>query len=113
MMKATSVIKTILIMEAKKEQLEESQKALGEFFKLASYLLGEEAPYDANEIPTDNPYYEEAKGIAEELELDWKNLKHEDSNRIVLNLLTDYFCAIKTDEDYLPVLSISFKKKTA
>lgn len=97
-------------MSSKKELLEESQRAVAEFFKLAKYLLGEEAPYDANEIPKDSPYYAEAKDLVEEMELDWDNLSHEDSNRVFLNLLSEYYLNIKTDDEYVPVLSIIFKK---
>ena len=45
-------------MATKKEVLEQSQKAIGDFFTLAKYLLGENAPYDINEIPKESvlPY---------------------------------------------------------
>lgn len=97
-------------MATKKELLEQSQKAIGEYFELSKYLFGEDAPLDVNEIPTDSPFYQSAKSIADELGMDWKNMSHEDSNRVMLNLLSDYFFSIQPDEKYKPVLTISFQK---
>lgn len=97
-------------MATKKENLEQSQKALAEFFNLAKYLLSDDAPYDINEIPEDNQYYGKARCMSDDMGLDWNNMEHEDSNRLILNLLSDHYCAIQTDEAYVPVLTISFKK---
>ena len=97
-------------MATKKEALEQSQKAIANFFQLSKFLFGEEAPYDVNEIPEDNSYYESAKAISDEMELDWKNMSHDDSNRVMLNMLADAFAAIEPDEHYDAVLTISFKK---
>ncbi|WP_438589607.1 hypothetical protein [Duncaniella freteri] len=97
-------------MATKKEVLEQSQKAIANFFQLSKFLFGEEAPYDVNEIPEDNSYYESAKAISDEMELDWKNMSHDDSNRVMLNMLADAFAAIEPDEHYDAVLTISFKK---
>ena len=97
-------------MSTTKELLAQSQKALAEFFGVAKYLFGEDAPLDVNEIPADSPYYEVAKEISDEMGLDWNKMSHEDSNRVMLNLLADYYDAIQVDENYVPVLSISFKK---
>ena len=98
-------------MATKKEALEQSQKALEEFFNLSKFLLGDNAPFDVNEIPEDNPYYETAKAIAEEMDLVWEEMTHEDSNRVMLNLLSEYFLSIKPDGDYKTILSISFAKE--
>ena len=98
-------------MATKKEALAQSQKALEEFFNLSKFLLGEEAPYDVNEIPEDDPFYEAAKNMAEDMELDWKEMTHEDSNRVMLNLLSEAFLNIKPDGDYKTVLTISFTKE--
>lgn len=97
-------------MATKKEVLEQSQKAIADFFNLSKYLLGDDAPYDVNEIPTDSLFYETARAISDEMKLDWDNMEHEDSNRVMLNLLSEYFCAIKPDDKYDAVLTISFKK---
>lgn len=61
-------------MATKKEVLKQSQEAIGEFFKLAKYLFGDDAPYDINEIPEDSPFYERAKSISDEMELDWQGM---------------------------------------
>ena len=97
-------------MATKKELLEQSQRAIADYFELSKYLFGDDAPQDVNEIPTDSPFYESAKAIADEMELDWEKMSHDDSNRVMLNLLSDYFFSIQTDDKYKPVLSISFQK---
>lgn len=97
-------------MATKKELLEQSQKAVGQYFELSKYLFVDDAPQDVNEIPSDNPFYESAKAISDEMGLDWENMSHEDSNRVMLNLLSDYFFSIQTDENYTPVLNISFRR---
>lgn len=97
-------------MATKKELLEQSQKAVADYFLLSKYLFGDNAPVDVNQIPSENPFYEAVKALAEEMELNWENMSHEDSNRVMLNLLADYYYNIKTDDKYLPVLTITFKK---
>ena len=97
-------------MATKKELLEQSQKAIGEFFKISDFLLGDNAPYDINELKDDNPYYETAKELADEMEVDWEKMTHEESNRVVINLLAEYYARIQTDDKYKPVLSITFQK---
>lgn len=37
-------------------------------------------------------------------------MSHEDSNRVMLNMLGDAFAAIEPDEHYDAILTISFKK---
>ena len=95
----------------KKEQLVASQKAFENFFSLCKYLLGEDAPMDMNEIPEDSPFYSNARELVKEMEVKWDCMSHEDSNALMLNLLSDYWCQIKPPEDYEAVLSISLKKK--
>lgn len=97
-------------MATKKEVLERSQKAIGEFFKLSKFLFSDDAPYDVNEIPQDNPFYEMAKSISDEMGLDWGNMSHEESNRVMLNMLGEAFAAIEPDGKYDAVLTISFKR---
>lgn len=100
-------------MATKKELLEQSQQAFKDYMELSQYLFGEEAPMDVNEIPKDFKFYEPAKALADEMGLDWDKMSHEDSNRVMLNLLADAYTNIQTNEDdeYIPVLTISFKKK--
>ena len=97
-------------MATKKELLEQSQQAIGEYFKLSDFLFGDSAPNDINELSSDSPYYETAKALSDEMGLDWENMAHEDSNRVMLNLLGEYWASIQTDEKYKPVLSITFQK---
>lgn len=97
-------------MPTKDKALMQAQESIADFFKLSKYLLGDNAPYDANEIPKDSPYYNDARALVEELGIDWDNMTHEDSNRVFINLLSDYYMNIRTDENYIPVLSITFKK---
>lgn len=97
-------------MATKKELLEQSQQAIGEYFKLSDFLFGDEAPNDINELPADSPYYETARAISDEMGLDWWNMAREDSNRVMLNLLAEYYASIQSDEKYRPVLTITFQK---
>lgn len=98
-------------MATKKEQLEKAQQAIADYINLSKYLFGDDAPLDVNEIPEDSPYFQTAKDIADAMELDWKQMSHEDSNRVMLNLLSEYFYAIQPeDAEYKPVLTISFQK---
>lgn len=97
-------------MATKKELLEKSQKAIGDYFSLSKYLFGDDAPIDVNEIPKESPFYETARSLSDEMGLDWDNMSHEDSNRVMLNLLSEYFYNIDVDEKYKPVLTISFQK---
>lgn len=98
-------------MATKKEELEKCQQAFADYISLSKYLFGDDAPLDVNEIPIDNPYYDAARAIAEDMDLDWATMTHEDSTRVMLNLLGEYFYAIKPDSQYKPVLSITFKKE--
>lgn len=98
-------------MSSKKEELEKTQKAFESFFSLVKYLFADDAPYDVNEIPEDSPFHEDAKAISEEMGLDWEKMSHDDSNRVMLNILSDYYHAIEPNEGYEAVLTVSFKKK--
>lgn len=97
-------------MATKKEVLQRCQEAIGNYFQTSKYLFGEDAPYDVKEIPEDSPFYETAKSIAEEMGLEWDKMTHEDSTRVMLNMLADAFAAIEPDGKYDAVLTISFKK---
>lgn len=97
-------------MATKKEALEQSQKAIAEYFQLSKFLFSDDAPNDINEMSTDSPFYETAKAISDEMGLDWDNMSHEDSNRVMLNILGEYYANIQSDDKYQPVLTISFQK---
>lgn len=97
-------------MATKKEMLVESQQAFGEFFELCTYLLGDDAPQDMNEIPSDSKFYPVAKDIAKEMKVDWEKMTHAESNSLMLNILADYWAQIAPVEGYKPMLTINFQK---
>lgn len=107
---------------AKEKQEEQNQKELEirkeatekviAFFRLGTLLFGQpEPPYNINELKEDNEFYKPAKDLAEELEIDWKKMTHEESNRIMLSLLDDYFNAINVDGDYKFTLQVTTELK--
>lgn len=100
-------------MATKKEILEQSQQAMGDFIKLADYLFGDKAPLDVNEIPQDNPFYQDIRALSDEMELDWENMEHGDSNRVMLNILSEYFTRIQPedDEECKLTVTVSVSKK--
>lgn len=87
-----------------KKKLEVQKKAterLCTFFKLGNLLFGQkEPPYNINELKDDCEFCKPAKELAEELGIDWQNMTHEESNRIMLSLLDDYFNDINVDGEY-------------
>lgn len=97
-------------MAEKKSKLEESQQAIVDYFALSRYLFSDDAPSDVTDIPEDSPFYKPAREIAEDLKIEWDGMSHSDSNRVMLALLDDYYYNIKADDEYIPVLTISFKK---
>lgn len=65
------------------------------YIALSRYLFGSKNPiYDINEMPGDCDFFTDAVRIAEQLEVDWKTMSHEDSNRVMLALLEDYYQAM-------------------
>lgn len=68
---------------------------------LSKYLFskGDEGIYNVNEIPKDNEFYKPAKAITKSLEISWKNMTHEESNRIMLAMLEDAYNAMAEVED--------------
>lgn len=63
------------------------------YIRLSKYLFAQtgEFIYDVNEIPKTNEFYKAAKAIAKKFEIDWKTMTHEESNRIMLALLSDTY----------------------
>lgn len=100
-----------MTMATKKELLTQAQERLEKFFSLCALLLGEDAPYNVNELAQDSQWYDDMKELSDEMELDWENMSHEDSNRVVINALADKYCLINEVEGYKPLLTISFKKE--
>lgn len=102
--------------ELDKKEVEVRTKAIEKvitYFKLSTLLfgMGDKSPYDINELKEDNDFYKPAKDLAEELEIDWEKMTHEESNRIMLSLLDDYFNQINVDGDYKFTLLVNIEKK--
>ena len=95
---------------AKKKELPREGQAWLEFAELASYLLRDDAPLNINETPESNKFYGPAKDLAEELELDWYNLTQDESNRVMINLLGDYFMNIQESKDKHYVLDVTVRE---
>lgn len=73
------------------------------FLKLSLLLLNVDADYCPmviNELKESNPFYKDAKAMAKELGIDWKNMSDEESNRIMINLLSDAFMASKPKSEF-------------
>lgn len=99
----------------KKEKLEtvrdEALENVLDYFALSKALFaGDDCPYEINELKDGSPFVKTAKEIAEELEIDWKKMSHEESNRIMLALLDEYYNRIRTDSDYTFGLVVALKK---
>ena len=64
-----------------------------EFWELCKLLFAdtEETPYKMNELKETNKFYDEAREMAKELEIDWDKMDNSDSNRIMINMLADRY----------------------
>jgi hypothetical protein len=71
------------------------------YMRLSRYLfgLGDDSPFDINELPDDNEFLAPAKKIAKSLDISWKSMSHEESNRIMLALLEDTYKEMATVAD--------------
>ncbi len=101
--------------EKEKQKASEIEKLATErvvdYFKMSTLLFGKNAPYDINELKEDSEFFKPAKELADELEIDWQKMTHEESNRIMLSLLDDYFNKINVDGDYSFTLTVTSKLK--
>lgn len=67
-----------------------------DYIELSRYLFANDnAIYDVNEIPSDHKFYKPAKKLAKQLGIGWKNMTHEESNRLMLALLEDTYRAME------------------
>lgn len=103
-------------MPKSKEQVkvgELSTTAAIHFFMLSNFLLkdSDSTPYNVNDIKEGNEFYETAKVLCDELEIDWEKMNHEESNRVMLAMLEDAFNAINVDSNYKLTITINAKKK--
>lgn len=85
--------------------------AYTKYIALSRYLFGtKNAVYDINEMPGDSDFFTDAVRIAEQLEVDWETMSHEDSNRIMLALLEDYYRAMaKVDRKKNLIIEVKLK----
>lgn len=85
------------------------------YIALSRYLFGSKNPiYDINEMPGDSDFFTDAVRIAEQLEIDWKAMSHEDSNRIMLALLEDYYKAmakVSKKKDLIVEITLKIQNK--
>lgn len=81
----------------KKKTLE----AFFRYYELSSLLFDQKQSeiYNVTDIPKTNKFYKPAKDIAKQLQINWKTMTHEESNRIMLALLEDSFNLIREIED--------------
>lgn len=76
-------------------------EAFFRYYKLSSLLFDRRRDeiYNVTDIPENNEFYKSAMEIAKQLDIDWNNMTHEDSNRIMLSLLEDAFNLIREIEN--------------
>lgn len=88
-------------MAKEKQKQKTAQEAWFEFARLCKLLfgMGDNCPYNMNEIKEDNEFYDYAKDLAAELEIDWDGMTHDESNRLMLALLDDYYQAIQVHKE--------------
>lgn len=106
--------KSLLTMAKQKENNELSElstKACINYFRLSSLFFKNDDIYNVNEIPESNEFHKLAKDMAEELEIDWAKMSHEDSNRIVINLLADAYMAMNQGGGYEHKLQVTVVPK--
>jgi hypothetical protein len=86
----------ILVEGGSKNDKELFLKTYLNYIGLSSYLFGkgDKGIYNINEMPSKNGFYLPAKEIAKSLEIDWEEMTHEESNRIMLALLEDAYMAM-------------------
>lgn len=76
-------------------------EAFLEYYELSSLLFNRNGieVYEVADIPASSKFNKLAKSAAKKLGITWKNMSHEDSNRIMLYLLEDTFNAMREIED--------------
>lgn len=83
-----------------------------EYVELSKLLFAstQEIIYDINELPDTSKFLEPAKKIANELGVSWESMTHEESNRIMLALLEEYYNKMAEVADTTDIiLQVSFK----
>lgn len=72
-----------------------------QYFELSSLLFDNTKAeiYNITDIPAKNKFHKMAQEKAKELGVDWKQMSHEDSNRIMLAMLEDSYNLIRDIEN--------------
>ena len=98
------------------EKIEEIKKAWADYINLSKLLFsGTVDIYNINALDEKNEFYAHAKELAEEMEISWEKMSHEDSNRIMLAMLEDYYNFMRPEENEGVVVKIDveIRKKNA
>lgn len=98
--------------ESTETNLAALRTAYFEYVELSKLLFAstQEMIYDINELPETNKFFEPANKIANDLGVSWKTMTHEESNRIMLALLEEYYNKMAEVADTNDIiLQVSFK----
>lgn len=89
--------------------IDAATEAVLKYWRFSKLLFAEtsETPYRMNELKPTNEFYGMAKDMADELEIDWEKMNDAESNRIMLNMLSDLYAEIGTATDRKCKLNIS------
>lgn len=87
-------VKTINETEEKRD-LQLFYDTYTRYILLSKFLFGKDSPiYDINEMTPGDNFYPDAMTIARQLNITWDKMTHEESNRIMLAMLEDCYCAM-------------------
>lgn len=83
---------------------EDKKKTLEQFFRyfeLSGLLFdrNKDEIYNVSDISSDSKFYKQAQQMAKQLNIKWKGMSHEDSNRVMLAMLEDAFNMIRDIEN--------------
>jgi len=102
-------------MAKKKESESKTNRAFEAwmaFMELCKTLFGDDnAPYNVNELDKSSKFYNYAVELAKELEIDWDGMSHEESNRLMLALLDDYYQNIREVQNSSVIFKITVEEK--
>jgi len=83
------------------------------FMELCKLLFsGQTDIYNINELQKESEFYNDAVNLANEMEINWEKMTHEDSNRIMLALLEDTYLAMKPDGGMKAVCEFKIKDES-
>lgn len=96
-------------IEKKEDAATKAMEGVTNYMQLSKLLFsgGDDCPFEINEIQDSSPFYKTARELCDEMGIDWKKMAHEDSNRIMLALLEEYYQRMRESEDEHVVLKIS------